>query len=143
MLKAGFIAFIKVAIPVAVIAAIGIFIFLAWRNGWGPFGRGSEDGSGESNNISQQAEPDPEDPEDSSNIVIPEDEPPLLIIEIRELKIFYDDIELSLEELEEILQKYESSELIWTLHDYYRADKSVYDSVKELFEKLDIVYREH
>jgi len=119
---------------IAVIAVVAYGIY-AFRNGRFPFGGGTGDGDG--------ATEIPIVTEETIQEPVTVDEPQSLLIEIHENKIIYDEDELLLDELEKILQEFENTNFIWTLQDTYRAEKSVYNDVKELLEKLNIVFREN
>ena len=66
--------------------------------------------------------------------------PPLLLIEIREDRIYYNDIEVTLSELEAILIA--NLDDIWEIYDAYRAYRITFENVRELLTRLDIVFRE-
>ena len=63
-----------------------------------------------------------------------------MLIEIYESRILFGDEEVTLEELEEILQQY--AEYVWELRDLHQASASVYYSVVELLNQHGIAFRE-
>ena len=65
---------------------------------------------------------------------------PLLIIEIREDKIYYDNEEITIDRLEQILITNPNE--IWEVKDAHQADKAVFETVTDLLTRLDIVFRE-
>jgi hypothetical protein len=126
----------KILIVLIVAAVIVGGALLASHFGLWPFGRGSGDGDGDGTVVSPV-----NNQEDVQEVEVSE-LPQSLLIEIREESIIYDNAEISLDDLETILQRYEGVDHAWTLQDTYRADKSTYDSVKNLLEKYDMVFRE-
>ena len=69
-------------------------------------------------------------------------EPPSSLIKIHNDKILYEDEEISLERLEEILLKYKDNEYIWEIRDVFQADKSTFDSVIDILKKLNMIFAE-
>jgi len=128
-------AIITTLIVVVLVAGVIYFGYAALNGQW-PFSGGTGDGDGEDISPAESIE------ETSQDVVDAETHPPILLIEIRESTIIYADEDVTLDELETIFQKHNNSTDIWILQDTYRADKSTYDSVKELLEKWDMVYRE-
>ena len=126
----------KILIVLIIVAVIVGGVLLANHFGIWPFGSGFGDGDGDGTVNSPVT-----DQEDTQEVVVSE-RPPSLLIEIKEDVIIYDDNEVTLDELEAILKKYEGIDYIWTLQDSYRAYKLTYDNVSELLEKYDIVFRE-
>ena len=107
-----------------------------------PFGSGIGDGEGDGTVDSPITDPDVEtDLPDIQDIVVVE-RPQSLVIEISEEKIMYDGEEISLDDLEAVMQQFENLEDIWTLEDSYRAEKAIYDSVKDLLVKYDMAFKE-
>ena len=71
---------------------------------------------------------------------VQEPETPLLLIEIREDRIYYNNIEVTLDELEEILIA--NPDDIWEIYDAHHADLATFRTVTELLTRLDIVFRD-
>ena len=63
-----------------------------------------------------------------------------LVIEIYESRILFDGEEITLEELEELLQQY--ADYVWELVDVHQASVAVYNSVVELLNENGIAFRE-
>jgi len=127
----------KVFLICLVIAAVIVGAAFALNHfGIWPFGSGIGDGDGEGTVES------PVTDQDEEQEVIVTERPPSLLIEIRENKVIYDGDEVTLDELETILQKFVDIDEIWTIQDAYRATKSTYDDVKELLVKHDLVFAE-
>ena len=130
----------KVIIVVLLVAAVivGGALLLNHFGIW-PFGSGVGDGEGDGTVDSPIT--DPEVVPDIQDIEVIE-RPQSLVIEINEEKIMYNGEEITLDDLEAVLQQFESLEDVWTLEDSYRAEKSVYDNVKDLLVKYDMAFRE-
>ena len=69
-------------------------------------------------------------------------EPPSFIIEIREDRIIYNNVEVTLDDLDEILRRYANVADTWELHDALHASRAVYEEVRELLRTHDILFRE-
>jgi len=132
----------KVIIICLVVAAVivGGALLLNHFGIW-PFGSGIGDSDGEGTVDSPITDPE-EAPEIDLEDLIVVERPQSLVIEINEEKIMYNDEEITLDDLEALLQQFEGLEDIWTLEDSYRAEKAVYDSVKDLLVKYDMAFRE-
>ena len=132
----------KVIIVCLIIAAVvvGGALLLNHLGVW-PFGSGIGDGDGDGTVDSPLTDPEEAPEVDVQDIEVVE-RPQSLLIEINEEKIMYNGEEISLDELESVLQQFESLDDIWTLEDSYRADKSIYDEVKDLLVKYDMAFRE-
>lgn len=126
----------KIIVCLVIAAIIVGGAFLLGHFGIWPFGSGSGDGDGDGTINSPIS-----NPEESQDIIVTE-RPQTFLIEIKEDKIIFDNDEVSLNEMENILQKYEALDDAWTLEDSYRADKYIYDEVRALLVKYDIIFRE-
>jgi len=89
----------------------------------------SDDDSGQGQNLNTGSSDDPG--------TVP------LIIEINENKIIFNEKEISLTDLEQIILEYNKPDSIWELHDIHQATKTIYDEVTDLLKKHDIVFREY
>ena len=127
----------KIIVICLVIAAFVVGgAYLLSNFGIWPFGRGRGEGTGDGtvdSPVNNQSEIHDE-------AVI--ERPQSFLIEIREDKIVYNGEEVSLNELEIILQQFKDLEEIWILEDSYRADKFIYDEVKNLLERYKIIFKE-
>ena len=127
-IKKGIIKKILLICFIAVI--IGIVFFAISR------GRGSG-GNGLISDIFEYDEVISHDTQEEHEEVI---ESPLLIIEIHEDRIYYNNIEVTLYELEEILIA--NSDDTWEVYDAYRAHRTTFEAVTELLTRFDIFFRE-
>ena len=137
--------FFGTLLVIIIIVVICYFLY-AFFNGLWPFGTGGGEGdsdagvtdNGVTESVIDVVETNvPQDGDNGNDIELP-----VLIIEISEDRIIYNENEVSLEELETILLTYGNPDDIWEIHDVYRAEKAVFDEVKQLLQKLDIVFRE-
>jgi len=124
--------FTKILIVVAIVAiCLAVYGLLAGINGWWPLGTGGAGGyqngtSAESN----QPNDAPRNPESYT-------------VEIREGTIIYMQNEVTLDELEEILERYQHLDEVWILTDAFRAYSVTFESVRALFRLHDIVFAEN
>jgi len=65
------------------------------------------------------------------------------VIEIKEDVVYFNNVEISIEELEDIIIENHYRDEIWELHDSRQAVKAIYDEVVELLKKYDVVFREN
>ncbi|MCL2187831.1 MAG: hypothetical protein FWC16_02225 [Defluviitaleaceae bacterium] len=106
-----------------VVVAYGIYAFIT-----GSFPFRGDGGDGGIPLIS--AEQPPEN-------VVPVDIPPLEI-EIREAQIYFNGEVVTLEEMDEIIARYQAVSEIWTLADAFRADKQTFDNVRALLNERGV-----
>jgi len=66
----------------------------------------------------------------------------LLIIEIIENRIIFNNEDITLTELESIILEYIDSNYVWEIHDTHKASKAVYDDVIDLFNENGVAFRE-
>jgi len=68
--------------------------------------------------------------------------PSSLLIEIHEELILYNSEEISLDELEAILERYSDTDDIWVLQDAFRADNFTFNSVRDLLRAHNMIFVE-
>ena len=125
----------KILLIVVITAVIiGAYLLFANFRGLFPFGGGGAGEGAVAGEISEYIQP-PEPDE-------PIEPPPVLLIEIREDRIYHDGNEVTPEALEEILSNHARPEDIWELHDTHRAHRETFENVREILRRLDVVFRE-
>jgi len=122
---------LKVIVVCAVVAAVGYGIYAAVNGTW-PFSMG--EGGGTIPVTIPQLQDDPP--------VVVAEIPQTLYIRIYEERILYDDAEISMAELEEVLLRYRDNDDTWLLQDAFRASNTVYNDVRELLIRLNISFAE-
>lgn len=70
------------------------------------------------------------------------EQPPSLVIEIHENRIVYDGDEISLEDLDAILVRFQDVDEIWTLQDAFMADQATWASVADLLRAHGVIFAE-
>jgi len=122
---------VKIAAPVVVICAIGVLLYLGISGRW-RFGSDGDDG-GLIPVFAVQDTPDVDDGE----------RPPSLLIGIHEGRIIFDEEDVSLYELEEILLEFQDSGDVWQLQDIFRASNAVFNDVRDLLRSKNITFVEN
>jgi len=123
----------KVALPVIAVGAIGLLIYLGATGRW-RFGNDGVDG-GLAIPVAL-ALPDIPDVDDRER-------PRSLLIGIYENRIYFDDEEISLDELGEILAQFQNGEDVWELQDVFRASNAIYNDVRDLLRYKNILFVEN
>jgi len=124
--------FTKILIVAAVVAiALAVYGLFAGFNGWWPFGSGGGDGYQNGTATEANMHDDTARPPES------------FTVEIHEGTIMYMNNEVSLEELEEILERYLHFEEVWILTDAFRAYSVTFESVRALFRAFNIAFAEN
>ncbi|MCL2364981.1 MAG: hypothetical protein FWC71_10015 [Defluviitaleaceae bacterium] len=120
--------FTKILIVAAVVAvALAVYGMLAGFNGWWPFGGGGNGyRNGTATNANQETARSPES----------------FTVEIHEGTIMYMHHEVTLDELEEILERYQYLDEVWILTDAFRAYSVTFESVRALFRAFNIAFAE-
>jgi len=121
----------KVALPVIAVGAVGVLLYLGMTGRW-RFGNDGDAGG----LVPVFALQDRQETDDRER-------PPSLLIGIYENRIYFDDEVISLDELEEILARFQNDSDVWELQDVFRASNAVYNDVRDLLRYNNIRFVEN
>ena len=115
-------------IAAVVIVCIAIYGLLAGSNGWWPMNSGANGYyNGGTATVTNDAIASPD----------------IFIIEIHENRIMHMNNEVTIDELEEIMERYQHLDEVWILRDAFRAYTLVFEEVRALFRGFNIAFAEN